>query len=43
MKSNVGKRLHLGGVHKEVVESVVSRADPSGRGGTDSVKFANEP
>ena len=28
---------------KEVIEGVLSRADPSGWGGTDSVKSANEP
>jgi len=28
---------------KEVIEGALSRADPSGWGGTDSVKSANEP
>lgn len=38
-----GKAFHWEERMKEVIEGALSRADPSGWGGTDSVKSANEP
>jgi hypothetical protein len=38
-----GKTFHWKKFMEEVIEGPLSRADPSGWGGTDSVKSANEP
>ena len=38
-----GKAFHWEELMKEVIEGALSRADPSGWGGTDSVKSTNEP
>jgi hypothetical protein len=38
-----GKAFHWEEFMKEVIEGALSRADPSGWGGTDSAKSVNEP